>query len=259
MVELLVVVGIIAILLALLMPALSNARRQARTVTCLANLRQLGYGHQRYLNDNSGRWVTQVPGSGDSGPLALEQYLLVGVREPGVQSPVLFCPEASEPPLLTAGYNQLYYYYAGGVFRPWGYPDTSVSSEHATAPFRGSTYGINGWTWQFPPDTFPDMGPRLQYIPRYATDASRTPLFADATGNFGLPLASDPPPISLTPHKCSPGLLYTMDRIFCIPRHGRFINVLFLDDHAETVPLAELWHLKWNNVWEPRDVQMPPN
>jgi prepilin-type N-terminal cleavage/methylation domain-containing protein/prepilin-type processing-associated H-X9-DG protein len=263
LVELLVVVGIVAILLALLMPAVSNARRQARTVTCLANLRQLGYGHQRYLNANGGRWVGQWfqfgAAGGDAGPLAVEEYLLPGVREPGVQSPLMFCPEATESPLLTPGPNQVYYYYPGDTFRPWGRPDTKVLAEHPAAPFRGSSYGMNAWTFQFPPDTYPTMGPRAAYIPRYATDSSRIPLFADATDANGQPLATDPAPISLTPHKCAPGLLYTMDRVFCIPRHGRSTNVLFLDDHAETVPLPELWHLKWNNAWEPRDVQMPPN
>lgn len=47
--------------------------------------------------------------------------------------------------------------------------------------------------------------------------------------------------------------------MFCIPRHGRAINVLFLDGHARTVPLTELWQLKWNNVWVSTNVTLPPN
>jgi prepilin-type N-terminal cleavage/methylation domain-containing protein/prepilin-type processing-associated H-X9-DG protein len=55
LVELLVVIGIIAVLIALLMPALSNARSQAMTVRCAANLHDLGKAMQNYANDYKGK------------------------------------------------------------------------------------------------------------------------------------------------------------------------------------------------------------
>jgi prepilin-type processing-associated H-X9-DG protein len=41
---------------------------------------------------------------------------------------------------------------------------------------------------------------------------------------------------------------------FCIDRHRSAVNVVFLDGHATRVPLAELWKLKWNGAFVPKDV-----
>jgi prepilin-type N-terminal cleavage/methylation domain-containing protein/prepilin-type processing-associated H-X9-DG protein len=54
LVELLVVIGIIAVLIGMLLPSLNQARVQAKSIACLSNLRSLGTGFQMYAGENHG-------------------------------------------------------------------------------------------------------------------------------------------------------------------------------------------------------------
>src|SRR5258706_4944722 len=66
LVELLVVIGIIALLISILMPALSQAKERANRIKCASNLRQIGQGLLLYAGDNRGVYP-RTPSNGGAG------------------------------------------------------------------------------------------------------------------------------------------------------------------------------------------------
>lgn len=71
LIELLVVIAVIALLMAILMPALQRARKQSETTQCLSNLRQMGLAHQLYAQENE----YKVPRRGSLWPFAFAKYI----------------------------------------------------------------------------------------------------------------------------------------------------------------------------------------
>jgi prepilin-type N-terminal cleavage/methylation domain-containing protein len=100
LVELLVVIGIIALLIAILMPALQRARDQANRTQCMSNLHQLTTGWLQYATEHKFKIVSSNTGSPDLGDWIgagnTKQAMEVGLLWPYVKAYNVYrCPSDS--------------------------------------------------------------------------------------------------------------------------------------------------------------------
>ncbi len=246
LVELLVVIGIIAILVAMLLPALNRARQAAQAASCLSNLRQCGIALAAYAADSQGYIPGSInyrykPGDGEqNAPWAL--FLLrpeAGPRGNQWQDlpggylrnrMVLLCP-------VTRSYEEI----------------AGLQPSHDTYRDMGRAYGMYGMAhdvWKIgddekgayvrrsipnhltsdPTDTYTWVSYRLDRVPR----PTRWALLAD-TSHGGTNLGHTGP--TFYARRMSSG-----DSALWLAHNDR-ANILFADTHAEAISVGELGDL----------------
>ena len=235
--ELLVALGIIAILLALLLPVINRARAAARAVYCQATLQQWSTAFQAYVTGNDGRSfeLGDLPSSLDKGNNPLVWWEILRPHHPD-SSRTLLCPEATDPANVTPA-NALQ---AWGPQRFWDTP-TQVRG-----PYVGS-YGFNGWVYRTSDRSAPNV--RLP-----ARESSRVPLVFDCADMQTWPKDDDPPRLYHTGAPLAGMSVVALERHQRGKNGGGGVNVAFLDGHAEYVPVPQLWQLKWSEAFNPKEV-----
>jgi prepilin-type N-terminal cleavage/methylation domain-containing protein/prepilin-type processing-associated H-X9-DG protein len=213
LIELLVVIAIIAVLAAMLLPALTRSKASAYRIKCASNLHQLGLAAQMYWDDNAGTSFRYGPVATNGG-----QLYWFGWIGPG--------PEGQRPFDATAG--ALYPYLQGrGV-------ELCPSLNYALAQFKlkasGAAYGY-GYNKFLSPTNQNDPPINVGRIKR----TSDTALLADAAqiNDFQAPASRSNPMLEEW---------YYVDNTISYPnghfRHSQKANVVFCDGHVATERMA---------------------
>jgi prepilin-type N-terminal cleavage/methylation domain-containing protein/prepilin-type processing-associated H-X9-DG protein len=255
LVELLVVIGIIALLISILIPALGNARRSSNTVKCLSNLRQIGIAYQMYAIEHRGHWPVAVHEVGNTKfPVAEER------RWPDLTAPFVSSTQQFK-------YDDLETIRANSVV--WGCPEWTKTIEYDPAKFADKVrvgYGMNYYPLFFEDGDLKNLayitsdanGQRGRYTKQTEwRQASERGLIADSiTHVLGTP-ATFGPTSPMMPFDYSAnstgsipaGTFYVDSTRHLKPNTKKSVayqtagvNMLFCDGHAATVSPKDAWN-----------------
>jgi len=221
LVELLVVIAIIALLMSILLPALSRVKKQAKAVTCQSNLKQWGSIFLMYANDNEGYFCGFSTGGAEHWwPIALLKYYL--------QPDLRVCPMASR-------------FWTDGA-RPDS-PFTAWFADDMMPGYDGlyGSYGTNEWIGNVSDEEGDEIAENY-WRKVDVRLAGNIPLLLDCNFMGGFPNYLDEPP--------EYNGLFDMEvdqmTRYCLDRHNAAINGVFLDFSVKKLGLKQLWLLKWH-------------
>lgn len=211
LIELLIVIAIIAILAAMLLPALNKARERAKTTTCLNQLKQAGSACILYANDYQSVFLARGRNASGSGALPYSKYLIqlkylpshkVTVKGETVSiSEVLYCPTVSQRVTPSEGGGQL-------LWRVYGIPQYNYNCPAEQGNF---VKQVNKWIF---------------YVLPRAKKPSGTILMTDSGGDTTKGEAAGLQHADIHLRYSTPGGL-------CMYlRHNNQANAVFFDGHA---------------------------
>jgi len=254
LIELLVVISIIALLIAILMPALNTARDQAKAVSCQSNLKQMTLGVVYYAHDNDDTLFESFNKSGEgddkglywyhiiAGYFGAKDYVAIPGKEAGLME-VILCPSTKR-----TGDDSTETHWWGSAKLAWGLLEGEGS------------YGMN--LWLTPKGYWSELmitdhgADKSDFFGKYSQAKSNVPVFADSAWVGAWPFSYDSATAQIPPDFSGVGLSYRntegyqMPR-FLIDRHSMAINSSFADGHVERVELHNLWALNWNRHYRP--------
>ncbi len=284
LVELLVVISIIALLIALLLPALAKAKKLALSTACMSNLRQLATAFDAYktsyrgdsipynwdfpwmagtYQQYNGSWPCLLAPFLTSQPVA--RYGTTGYEiEPASVLAILTCP------ISVANSNIPGSWGPGSVSFDWRVWNNGQGSGPSQYGWMGS-YGLNGWVYgevkgqglhSYILEGLPGYAPGKgqgdsSYFWQPMQQNGNAPLMADCDWMDAFPLWTNaiPPTDSgqsmanMSSQFQSPGGTPGMIANFYLDRHLKGINVAFCDGHVEHVNESDLWSLQWSANW----------
>lgn len=227
------VIAIIALLVAILLPALSRVRKQARAVACRANLRQWGIALHIYTSAYEGKLPPfGVSESGDS-PYNFWRSPLWNSLD---RDEISLCPAATRVSQEVSG--------EGGTFRAWRGEIVSAGVLYPVVGSYGGNVVVGCANANFGP-------PMISWDAVTVKGAETIPFFFDCTSPVFHP-SSPLCDLGLPPERecLKDPTGYSHAYQVCINRHEGGINVVFLDGGVRKVGLKELWTLKWHRLYD---------